>query len=278
MQILDYLINHVPSDWSKTLLSYVQREQILSKWHQPTNVVFSDHTNARDIKKILDIINKHQSDSLTGLTMMVVGMPNVGKSTLLNSLRRVSIGKSKAARTGGQPGITRKMGTSVKIIDSSGDSEGVYLLDTPGVFVPYVPDGETMLKLALCGSVKDSVVDLVTVADYLLYQINKLNPKIYSRYHSPTNDAQEFLARIARKTGRLGPGGEPELDGTAQWVINQWRKGKMGRFVMDDVTVDSLDEDTENVDNRKPSLNQAKKAYKQAHMDKVRTSGSSEQS
>lgn len=198
---------------------------------------------------------------------MVVGMPNVGKSTLINHLRNSGVGKAKALKTGGQPGITRKIGTPVKIIERESGAH-TYVLDTPGVFMPYVADAENMLKLALCGCVKDAVISPVTLVDYLLYHINLHDAQAYQRWSEPTNEVWPLLEKFARQTGLLSKGGVPNFDGAAISFIQKWRAGELGRFLLDDIDAERRRRDDPNQVERL-SITQALKAERTSRKAKI---------
>ena len=194
---------------------------------------------------------------------MVVGMPNIGKSTLINSLRNHGVQKAKAVQTGDQPGVTRKIGTPVKVIHRDNGAH-VYVLDTPGVFMPYVQDAERMLKLALCGCVKDSVISPVMLADYLLYQINLHDAQVYQRWSEPTNEITQLLEKFARQAGILAKGGVPNIEFAAMRFIQRWRTGDMGRFLLDNLEEEERRRQEGTSESAPVSMTQALKADRTA--------------
>jgi ribosome biogenesis GTPase A len=148
--------------------------------------------------------------------------------------------------------------------------EGVFVVDTPGVFVPYVSDPEKMLKLALVGCVRDGLVPRETLADYLLFRLNLAGPEGRGEYverlkmEGPTNDVGEFLDAVARRVGKLAKGGGANHEAAAEWVVQEWRSGGFGRVLLDEVTPETLKRAMEEAQVSELSMNQARKKEKEA--------------
>lgn len=101
---------------------------------------------------------------------MVVGIPNVGKSSIINALRGQNLGKhNQAVKEGNRPGVTVRVQNKVKILDKP----PIYILDTPGVLSPTSRNVDDTMKLAICDLILESATKPDFVADYLLYWLNK---------------------------------------------------------------------------------------------------------
>ncbi len=119
-----------------------------------------------------------------------------------------------------------------------------------------------MLKLSVVGILKDTIIQPAMMADYLLFRINLRDPRVYETICPPTNDIEYFLTAAAKKTGRLKAKAEPDLKAAALWMVQRWRSGKLGKFVLDEITADALEKRRMNVQDFGRSPHQAKKKWR----------------
>lgn len=154
---------------------------------------------------------------------MVVGIPNVGKSTFINSYA----GKA-CAKTGNKPGVTK----GKQWIRLSKDVE---LLDTPGILWPKFEDQMVGLRLALIGSIKDEILNTDELAVELIRFLRASYSGILAeRYEIEEEGAEsELLMRIAEKRKCIGKGGELDYSKAAALLIEEFRSGKLGRITLE---------------------------------------------
>lgn len=150
---------------------------------------------------------------------MVLGIPNVGKSTLINTLA-----KRKAAKVGDRPGVTKSQ-TWIKVNDD------FLLLDTPGILWPKFDNQTVGLHLAMCGSIKDDIISLEGVAFEAVNYITKHYPTYLKQRYGleDTNlEPEEILKQIGKKRGLLVKGGEVDLSRVTVVFMNELRGMKIG--------------------------------------------------
>ncbi|XP_075073282.1 mitochondrial ribosome-associated GTPase 1 [Mixophyes fleayi] len=214
------------------------------------NVIFTDCIREENIRQIVPAITErivcnprfHRAET-PETCIMVTGIPNVGKSSLINSLRRIHLKKGKASRVGGEPGITRSVLCRIQV----SENPLIYLLDTPGVLPPRIESVETGMKLALCGTILDHLVGEDIIADYLLYTLNEHQQYRYVEHYElegPCSNIETLLKKIAIKLGKTqtvkaitGVGNVnitvPNYTAAAYDFIRTFRKGHLGRVTLD---------------------------------------------
>lgn len=153
---------------------------------------------------------------------MVVGIPNVGKSTFINSFA----GKA-CAKTGNKPGVT-KGNQWIRL------NKTLELLDTPGILWPRFEDQRVGLMLAFIGSINDEILNRDELALELLKFLQVHYPDVLKeRYQADAKTPEELLVQIAKVRGCLMKGGEPDLGKACGILIDDFRSGKLGRITLE---------------------------------------------
>lgn len=173
-----------------------------------------------------DVIEKaeRQGRLLRPIRAMIVGIPNVGKSSLINKLA----GKS-AAKTGNKPGVTRGK-QWIRL------NKEVELFDTPGILWPKIEEDLMGIKLASSGAIKDEVLNIEDICFHLIKMLLVDYKKLFfERYKldEELEDIVEIMTVIGRKRGCLIKGNEVDLEKASRLIVDEFRKGLIGRITLE---------------------------------------------
>lgn len=200
--------------------------------------VVADSNQGKGIKEVTDAAYKLMADKIdkqaqkgrtgAGIKAMIVGIPNVGKSTFINKAA-----KKQSAEVGNKPGVTRK-NQWVRL------NENINLLDTPGVLWPKFDNDEMARHLAYIGTIKDEILDTDELALRLIEELMvKHQKELYARYKISDDFeydmSYEIMDEIGRKRGCLVRGGEVDYTKVANIVLDEFRNGKIGNITLEEV-------------------------------------------
>ena len=202
-------------------------EKIKSMYKVP--VMVTDAKNSKDlapiVKKVLELAEPRiQAVMAKGLLrrparVMVVGMPNVGKSSIINKLTKTS-----KTKVGAKAGVTRQQ-QWVRI------NKDLDLLDTPGIIPMRQDNQEAAVKLAFVNSVSENAYDSETVAQQLLEILSRKYEKELKEYYKVENLT---LEEIAKSRNWIVSDSQPDIERTATFVLKYFRDGKLGKFILDE--------------------------------------------
>ncbi|MDD9890200.1 MAG: ribosome biogenesis GTPase YlqF [Gammaproteobacteria bacterium] len=197
-------------DWQNYLARKTSTKCLINSIHNPLAL----KTLLNNIGELV----KHNNDPGDSLNLIIAGIPNVGKSSFLNSL----CGR-KVAKTGNEPAVTK--GQQRIKLDAN-----TYLIDTPGLLWPKLEDQEAAYKLAALGTIRNTAIDLEDVAWHMAeHLLNEQLEVLQSRYSFQDRPTVEQLYQfIGDATGAIGKGGTPNFRKVSETLLNDLRSGKLG--------------------------------------------------
>jgi ribosome biogenesis GTPase A len=185
-------------------------------------------SNPQEVNKILELCRKlapHREEIGKNIRTMIMGIPNVGKSTIINTLAGRTI-----AVTGNQPAVTRRQ-QRINL------QNGIVLSDTPGILWPKVENPHSGFRLAATGAVKDTAIEYDEVAFYTVEYLAAVYPeRLKERYQIdeelPESDL-EIMELIGRKRGALQSGGRVNLHKASEILLHELRNGTLGQLTLE---------------------------------------------
>ena len=206
-------------EMTRTWLNFLEKQQGIKARATTTE----DRSSIRQLSGLIVQMLPHKGEGKT-ITTMIAGIPNVGKSTIINILAN-----KKVAKTGNEPAVTKGQ-QRINI------GNGVTLLDTPGVLWPNVENIYSGYRLATIGSIKETAMDYADAAFFSAeFMLKHFSDRLVDRYglESIPADQTEFIEALGRKRGCLGRAGIVDIDRASKIFVTELRSGKLGPLTLE---------------------------------------------
>ncbi|MBA3819895.1 MAG: ribosome biogenesis GTPase YlqF [Deltaproteobacteria bacterium] len=177
----------------------------------------------RRITQLSHGLARHRGDDKT-VRALIAGVPNVGKSTLINTLMNRTV-----AKVGDKPAVTKEQ-QAVKL------KSGMTITDSPGLMWPKIEDEHRAFRLAVAGSIPDTAIDYLTIAmfaaEFFLARYPEIVVARYKLRETPPSP-EALLAEVGQRRGGLLPGGRVDLHKAAEMLVHEFRAGVLGRISLE---------------------------------------------
>ena len=226
---------------TKLWLAHFEKEQGVKA--QALSVL--DKSKTKNLPDLCRKLLPERGSAVKYIRVMIMGIPNVGKSTLINTLAGKVI-----AKVGDEPAVTKVVSSSQQRIILQG---GIALSDTPGILWPKIENENSSYRLAVTGAIKNTAIDFEDIALFAAdFLINAYSEKVIQRYKLKQcpETGIKLLEEIGRKRGCLRPGGVIDIQRASEILIHEIRSGALGRLsfetpamIISETEIDSIDDE-----------------------------------